>query len=118
MMTMTKQLLLFLAVVAPLFCSAFTTAPSSTRRSSFVVVTSSSTTRLAVGPLQKLTNKKEYNTVVEGLMRTKGYTREQAEKEYNMYLDNPNDYALQKVSEEINIGGYSTIDGRATLIDQ
>ena len=55
---------------------------------------------LSVGPLQKLTNKGEYEKVVSGLMQTKGYTREQAEKEYNSYLNNPNDYALQKVSED------------------
>jgi hypothetical protein len=89
---MNKRILLLLAAMVPFLCSAFTTVPAP---SSFL-----SKTRLAVGPLQKLTNQKEYNTVVENLMRTKGYTREQAEKEYNMYLDNPNDYALQKVSEK------------------
>ena len=113
MTMMKKQWLLLLAAIVPLFCSAFTTTPSTTRRSSFAVVASSSTTRLAVGPLQKLTNKKEYNTVVEGLMRNKGYTREQAEKEYNMYLDNPNDYALQKVSENMPTR-YDVTDGPLT----
>jgi len=52
---------------------------------------------LAVGPLQKLTNKKEYNKTIEGLMNTKGLTREQAEKEYDSYLENPTNYALNKV---------------------
>jgi hypothetical protein len=113
MTMMKKKWLLLLVAVVPLFCSAFTTAPSTTRRSSFTVVPSSSTTRLSVGPLQKLTNKKEYNTVVEGLMRNKGYTREQAEKEYNMYLDNPNDYALQKVSESMPTR-YNKTDGPLT----
>ena len=51
-----------------------------------------------VGPLQKFTNRGEYDRTVEGLMYTKGYTREEAEKEYNAFLDNPNNYALQKVS--------------------
>lgn len=50
------------------------------------------------GPLQKLTNRKEYNNVVDGLMFTKGITREEAEMEYDAYLQNPNDYALNKVS--------------------
>ena len=31
-------------------------------------------------------------------MFTKGLSREEAEKEYNAYLQNPNDYALNKVS--------------------
>lgn len=52
---------------------------------------------LSVGPLQKFTNKQEYNKVVDGLMFTQGITREEAEKEYDAYLDNPNNYALQKV---------------------
>ena len=50
-----------------------------------------------IGPLQKATNRKEYNRVVDGLMLTKGITREEAEKEYNAFLQNPNDYALNKV---------------------
>jgi hypothetical protein len=53
------------------------------------------------GPFQKLTKSKEYNQVVENLMYTQGITREQAEEEYNAYLDNPNDYALNKVSSSI-----------------
>lgn len=57
-----------------------------------------SNTRLGVGPLQKLTNRAEYNKVVDGLMFTKGLSREEAEKEYDAYLNNPNDYALNKVS--------------------
>ena len=51
-----------------------------------------------IGPFQKTTNPKEYNRVVDGLMLTQGITREEAEKEYNAYLQNPNDYALNKVS--------------------
>ena len=86
---MSKSLLLVLVAFGPFLCSAFL---GQGMPRSFV-----SRTNLAVGPLQKLTNKNEYNKVVEGLMQTKGLTREQAEKEYNAYLDNPNDYALQKV---------------------
>lgn len=86
---MSKNLFLVLVVFGPFLCSAFM---GEGIPRSFV-----SRTTLSVGPLQKLTNKNEYNKVVEGLMQTKGLTREQAEKEYNAYLDNPNDYALQKV---------------------
>lgn len=92
MVTMTNKSLLFiLFALGPLLCSAFMGGGISR---SFV-----STTSLSVGPLQKLTNKKEYNKVVENLMQTNGLTREQAEKEYNSYLENPNDYALQKVRD-------------------
>ena len=72
--------------------AAFTTGGIPSSRSAWV-----SKTSLAIGPLKKLTNKNEYNKVVENLMNMRGYTREQAEKEYNQYLENPNDYALAKV---------------------
>jgi len=88
---MNKSLFLILAALAPFLGSAFMGAGAPR---SFV-----SKTSLSVGPLQKLTNKNEYNKVVEGLMQTKSLTREQAEKEYNSYLENPNDYALQKVRQ-------------------
>lgn len=88
---MAKFLLLLVALLSPFFGFAFTgIGPARS------VV---SKTSLSIGPFQKLTKNKEYTEVVENLMRTKGLTREQAEKEYNAYLDNPNDYALQKVSE-------------------
>jgi len=89
MTMMNKSLFLILAALGPFLCSAFV---GQGFPRSFT-----SKTSLNVGPLQKLTNKNEYNKIVEGLMKTKGYTREQAEKEYNSYLENPNDYALQKV---------------------
>jgi hypothetical protein len=89
MMMSTKSFLLILLALGPFLSSAFT-VPGVQRS----VV---SKTSLSVGPLQKLTKNKEYNTVVENLMQTKSLTREQAEKEYNSYLENPNDYALQKV---------------------
>ncbi len=53
------------------------------------------------GPLQKLTNRNEYNKVVDGLMYTKGISRAEAEKEYDAFLQNPNDYALNKVRQFI-----------------
>jgi hypothetical protein len=53
------------------------------------------------GPLQKATNRKEYNRVVENLMFTQGITREKAEKDYDEYLNNPNEFALNKVSSSM-----------------
>jgi hypothetical protein len=87
---MKQSLLFLLAAFGPLFSTAFMGGMPS--RS---LVSKSS---LSVGPLKKMTNRDEYDKVVENLMATKAYTREQAEKEYNSYLDNPNDYALSKVS--------------------
>jgi hypothetical protein len=101
---MTKSLLLVLVALTPMLVISFVVAPKS-----FKLIRKTSTS-LNVGPLQKLTNSKEYNKVVNGLMNTKGYTREQAEKEYNAYLDNPNDYALQKVGGTVPL---SSVCGRA-----
>ena len=88
---MKSHVALLLVAFAPVIVSGFVgqNAPRS-----FV---GASSTSLSVGPLQKLTNKKEYEKTVQGLMQTKGYTREQAEKEYNKYLENPTNYALEKV---------------------
>jgi hypothetical protein len=83
---------LILAAFGPILASAF--VGQGVPRS-FV-----SKSSLSIGPFQKLTNKNEYNTVVDSLMQSKSLTREQAEKEYNSYLENPNDYALQKVSDD------------------
>ena len=40
---------------------------------------------------------KDYEKTVQNLMVTKGLTKEQAEKDYNAYLENPTNYALNKV---------------------
>jgi len=61
------------------------------------------------GPLQKTTNRQEYNKVVDGLMYTRGITREEAEKEYNAYLDNPNNYALEKGEAYYKSLGYKKL---------
>lgn len=42
-------------------------------------------------------------------MLTKGITREEAEKEYNAYLDNPNEYALNKGEVYYKSLGYKTL---------
>ena len=91
---MVKRLLLTLVSLAPMVSFAF--VAQSTPKS-FIIAGQTSTTIRAIGPFQKLTNKKNYDSIVNNLMETKGFTREQAEKEYNDYLNNPNDYALQKV---------------------
>jgi len=68
-----------------------------------------SNSRLGIGPLQKATNRREYNKVVDGLMFTKGLTREEAEKDYDAYLQNPNDYALNKGEAYYKSLGYKTL---------
>mmetsp|Transcript_197 Transcript_197/g.502 ORF Transcript_197/g.502 Transcript_197/m.502 type:complete len:159 (-) Transcript_197:2241-2717(-) len=68
-----------------------------------------SSTSLGIGPLQKATNRKEYNKVVDGLMLTRGITREEAEKEYDTFLNNPNDYALNKGEAYYKSLGYKTL---------
>lgn len=98
----------FLVIVATVACQllvtqAFVGNGPSTRAS----VRSNS--RLNIGPLQKTTNRKEYNKVIDGLMFTKGITREEAEKEYNAYLDNPNEYALNKGEAYYKSLGYKTL---------
>lgn len=66
----------------------------------------------STGPLQKFSNPKEYNRVVENLMFTQGIDRKQAEKEYDAYLNNPNDYALNKGEAYYKSLGYkSLMDG-------
>jgi len=98
---MQKSILFVLMAFAPFLSLAFT---GQGLARSFV-----SKSSLSLGPLQKLANKGDYNKIVEGLMQTKGYTREQAEKEYNAYLDNPNDYALQKGEAYYKSLGYKTL---------
>jgi len=68
-----------------------------------------SNSRLNAGPLQKFSNPKEYNKVVENLMFTQGIDRKQAEKEYDAYLNNPNDYALNKGEAYYKSLGYKNL---------
>lgn len=51
---------------------------------------------------------KDYDKVVTGLMRTKGLTREEAEADYNAYLENPNNYALNKGEAYYKSLGYKS----------
>jgi hypothetical protein len=93
-LTMKVSILLCFVSLSPfLFASAFV---SSNSRPTLAPQTS--TSLFIGGPINKLTRGKDYEKTVEGLMKTKGYSREKAEKEYSSYLDDPNNYALQKVS--------------------
>ena len=68
--------------------------------------------RLNSGPFQKITNPSEYTKVVDNIMFSQGLTRDEAEKEYNAYLDNPNNYALEKGEKYYKALGYkSLMDG-------
>lgn len=60
--------------------------------------------------MQKLTQPDKYNKVIENKMALEGVTREQAEKDYNAYLENPNDYALNKVRWFICIKLFYVLD--------
>mmetsp|Transcript_17516 Transcript_17516/g.27283 ORF Transcript_17516/g.27283 Transcript_17516/m.27283 type:complete len:153 (+) Transcript_17516:79-537(+) len=95
---MMKQVQAFLL----LFCAA--SVSTFTPSSSFVF-----RSRGAVA-LNLFGNKGEdYDEVVEKLMKAKGFTREQAEKDYNLYLSNPNDYMLDKGYDYYEALGYSNI---------
>ena len=85
----TMRVLAILAFVG--LASAFTVVPSVSVPSAHT-----STTLYIGGPLQKLLNKDDYEAKITNLMKNKGYTRAQAEKEYDSFLDNPDNYALQK----------------------
>lgn len=96
-----KSALFFFLALFPCLASAFV---AQRVPKSFV-----SQTSLAIGPIQKFTDKGGYEKVVTDLMKTKGYTREQAEKEYNDYLENPTNYALQKGEEYYKGLGYKSV---------
>mmetsp|Transcript_26937 Transcript_26937/g.36067 ORF Transcript_26937/g.36067 Transcript_26937/m.36067 type:complete len:161 (+) Transcript_26937:85-567(+) len=92
-------LALLVAVVGPTFTAAFT----STKGFSAALVPK---TRLNAGPLFK---GKDYERVVENIMVTKNLSREDAEKDYNAYLENPNNYALSKGEAYYRGLGYSSL---------
>lgn len=98
---MLKKAVLLFLVALPFLSTAF--VGQGLPRSSV------SKTSLSIGPLQRLTNKKDYEKTITGLMQAKGYTREQAEKEYNAYLDNPTNYALNKGEAYYKSLGYKTL---------
>lgn len=88
---MMNKLFLVLAVLTPALTSAFSVIQPNRVMGSRAFVSSSSTR------LNALLKGKDYDKVVEGIMVAKGMTREEAVKDYDAYLENPNNYALSKV---------------------
>jgi len=87
---MKTPLVILLVAIVPAFTAAFISQPS---RVFFA-------TSLQAGPFDKFVNREEYDKTVEGrLMLTKGLTREEAQKDYDTYLENPTNYALTKGEE-------------------
>jgi len=67
------------------------------------------TSSSALNMVPPLFKGKDYEQVVNGLMTTKGLSRKEAETEYNMYLDNPTNYALMKGEEYYKNLGYKSL---------
>eukprot|EP00586_Coscinodiscus_wailesii_P021805 CAMPEP_0172491072 /NCGR_PEP_ID=MMETSP1066-20121228/21763_1 /TAXON_ID=671091 /ORGANISM="Coscinodiscus wailesii, Strain CCMP2513" /LENGTH=131 /DNA_ID=CAMNT_0013259915 /DNA_START=165 /DNA_END=560 /DNA_ORIENTATION=+ len=61
---------------------------------------------MMVGPLLKT---KEYKKTVENIMATKGLSRKEAEADYNAYLENPTNYALNKGENYYKGLGYKNL---------
>ena len=85
---------------------AFTFAPSIRQQSSSTSSSTRPSTSLSMaqmGPVaraKKLMDPKEYNRIVEQKMAQEGLTRQQAEAEYNQFLENPPFYyALDKKAD-------------------
>eukprot|EP00542_Grammatophora_oceanica_P015387 CAMPEP_0194050102 /NCGR_PEP_ID=MMETSP0009_2-20130614/33077_1 /TAXON_ID=210454 /ORGANISM="Grammatophora oceanica, Strain CCMP 410" /LENGTH=169 /DNA_ID=CAMNT_0038696513 /DNA_START=60 /DNA_END=569 /DNA_ORIENTATION=+ len=110
--TRTKALVLLVSLLLGASDAFTTTTPSS-----FGGVTtmkqqerSTTTSRLfMIGPLQKFTDKEEYEKTVENLMAYKNLSREEAEKEYDSFLENPNNYALSKGEDYYKSLGYNSL---------
>jgi hypothetical protein len=103
-MTIRTALVLLLAVIGP--AAAFVSQSS---RVAFGGVTSTS---LCGGPFDKFINRAEYDKTVDNIAFSKGLTREEAEKDYDAYLENPTNYALQKGEEYYRSLGYKgVLDG-------
>mmetsp|Transcript_19995 Transcript_19995/g.29428 ORF Transcript_19995/g.29428 Transcript_19995/m.29428 type:complete len:170 (-) Transcript_19995:160-669(-) len=98
-----KQTLFLLAAFAITISDAFT---SRSRLVPNVFARTSTTSLNMAGPLIK---GKDYENVVQGIMNTKGMTREEAEKDYNTYLENPNNYALMKGEQYYMDLGYNSL---------
>lgn len=68
------------------------------------------TTALKFGPFGGKSD--EYNKVVQNIMKTKGLSEEEAKRDYDAYLENPNNYALNKGEAYYKDLGYkSLMDG-------
>jgi len=103
---------ILLLVVAYLASAVGAFAPSG----ALSVTTPSTSTSLhmaQMGPVaraKKMANPKEYNRIVEQKMEMEGLTRQQAEAEYNQFLENPPFYyALDKKADYYKSKGYKTM---------
>ena len=89
----------YLAIALPA-AGAFAPPPLS---ASTPTTTSTSLHMAQMGPVaraKKMANPKEYNRIVEQKMEMEGLTRQQAEAEYNQFLENPPFYyALDKKAD-------------------
>jgi hypothetical protein len=100
-------LVLLMAYFGSRYCEAFSTVPCSPAAQCQY---RSRPVMYAIGPLaitKKLADPKGYNQVVENKMKKDGLTRQQAEDEYNQFLENPPFYyALDKKEEYYKSLGY------------
>eukprot|EP00545_Synedropsis_sp_CCMP1620_P012276 CAMPEP_0119013806 /NCGR_PEP_ID=MMETSP1176-20130426/9007_1 /TAXON_ID=265551 /ORGANISM="Synedropsis recta cf, Strain CCMP1620" /LENGTH=172 /DNA_ID=CAMNT_0006966925 /DNA_START=35 /DNA_END=553 /DNA_ORIENTATION=+ len=104
-----KKLVLLLAFVAPTFAflAGGNFGHSYYAATSMAARSCRTNTRLyLLGPISKMAQGKEYKKVVETYMKEKGLTRAEAEKEYDKYLENPNDFMLSKRADYYISLGY------------
>lgn len=104
-MTMKKALALLLAAGGPVLTFALI-APQPTS------IRTSTTSLNAGGPFDKIFDRDGYEQTVQNLMATKGLTYEEAKQDYDTYLENPTNYALNKGEAYYkNLGYKSLMDG-------
>mmetsp|Transcript_27875 Transcript_27875/g.34411 ORF Transcript_27875/g.34411 Transcript_27875/m.34411 type:complete len:189 (-) Transcript_27875:252-818(-) len=76
-------------------------------------------TLMRFGPkpvVTRFTNPDEYEQGVLKMMAQKGYDRQEAQGNFDAYLENPNDWAFQKIEEEK--GGFKREYGKAPSTKQ
>ena len=100
----TALLLLVVAHLAIALPTAGAFAPSAALSVTTPTTATSTSLHMAqMGPVaraKKMANPKEYNRIVEQKMEMEGLTRQQAEAEYNQFLENPPFYyALDKKAD-------------------
>ena len=107
--TTPSSLLLLLLTTAPALTAAFSNVQ-------LFAATRPTTTQIfaaTIGPIaraKKIMDPEDYNRVVEQKMKQEKLTREQAEQEYNNFLENPSFYyALDKKEEYYKSLGYKDI---------
>jgi len=95
-----KPFIIIALIVVSTFATAFVPVPQMNKALLRIGDRKSSLFAAPVGPVamvKKLQNPKEYNRVVEEKMKKSKMTREEAEADYNEFLENPPFYyALEK----------------------